>query len=82
MDAYILSHCEPAHHISGTCRMGAVDDPLSVCDEEGSVIGVAALRVVDASLMPVRCHWFYPKNVYPASDFSGLHVTGTKRSCV
>ena len=25
--------------------MGAVDDPMSVCDEEGSVIGVQGLRV-------------------------------------
>ena len=52
IDAYVLSHCDPAHHISGTCRMGAVDDPMSVCDEEGKVIGVDGLRVVDCSLMP------------------------------
>ena len=52
IDEYVKTHSEPAHHICGTCRMGAIDDPLSVCDEEGSVIGVQGLRVVDCSLMP------------------------------
>ena len=59
IDAYILSHCEPAHHISGTCRLvphlGRADDPLSVCDEEGSVIGVApdGGRESDAGALPL-----------------------------
>ena len=40
-------------HASCTCRMGAEDDPMAVTDNEGRVRGVAALRVVDASLFPV-----------------------------
>jgi 5-(hydroxymethyl)furfural/furfural oxidase len=40
-------------HASCTCRMGAADDPMAVTDHEGRVRGVAALRVVDASLFPV-----------------------------
>jgi 5-(hydroxymethyl)furfural/furfural oxidase len=39
-------------HPSGTCRMGAADDPLAVCDARGAVIGVKGLYVCDASLMP------------------------------
>jgi 5-(hydroxymethyl)furfural/furfural oxidase len=39
-------------HPSGTCRMGAVDDPLAVTDASGCVYGVQNLRVCDASLMP------------------------------
>jgi 5-(hydroxymethyl)furfural/furfural oxidase len=39
-------------HPSGTCRMGRADDPLAVTTGDGRVIGVAQLRVCDASLMP------------------------------
>jgi choline dehydrogenase len=37
-------------HPVGTCRMGA--DPAAVCDPRLRVNGIAALRVVDASVMP------------------------------
>jgi len=39
-------------HPSGTCRMGAIDDPQAVTLSDGRVIGVTGLRVCDASLMP------------------------------
>jgi 5-(hydroxymethyl)furfural/furfural oxidase len=39
-------------HPSGTCRMGRIDDPEAVTSSDGRVIGVANLRVCDASLMP------------------------------
>lgn len=39
-------------HPSGTCRMGAIDDPQAVTLNDGRVIGVMGLRVCDASLMP------------------------------
>jgi 5-(hydroxymethyl)furfural/furfural oxidase len=39
-------------HPSGTCRMGAIDDPHAVTLSDGRVIGVTGLRVCDASLMP------------------------------
>lgn len=39
-------------HPVGTCKMGRVDDPTAVVDNELRVIGVAGLRVVDASIMP------------------------------
>ena len=37
-------------HPVGTCKMGG--DPLAVVDERLRVHGIAALRVVDASIMP------------------------------
>ncbi|MFZ5541129.1 MAG: GMC family oxidoreductase, partial [Pseudomonadota bacterium] len=39
-------------HPVGTCKMGRADDPLAVVDSRLRVRGVAALRVVDASVMP------------------------------
>jgi choline dehydrogenase len=39
-------------HPVGTCKMGKQDDPMAVVDSELRVIGLTALRVVDASVMP------------------------------
>jgi 5-(hydroxymethyl)furfural/furfural oxidase len=39
-------------HICSTCAMGSPDEPTSVVDPEGRVLGVEGLRVVDASIMP------------------------------
>jgi choline dehydrogenase len=39
-------------HPVGTCRMGRKNDTLAVVDSELRVLGVAGLRVADASVMP------------------------------
>ena len=52
IDHFIQSKVESAYHPSGTCRMGAVDDPQAVVDAECRVIGVTGLRVIDSSIMP------------------------------
>jgi choline dehydrogenase len=52
IDAFIARKVESAYHPSGTCKMGAVDDPLAVVDPELRVIGIEGLRVVDSSVMP------------------------------
>ncbi|AKS35539.1 GMC family oxidoreductase [Mycolicibacterium goodii] len=43
---------QTVYHVSGTCRMGADDDPMAVCDSRLRVRGVQGLRVVDASVFP------------------------------
>lgn len=43
---------QTVYHVSGTCRMGAGDDPMAVCDPELRVRGVDGLRIVDASIFP------------------------------
>ncbi|HHS89012.1 MAG TPA: choline dehydrogenase, partial [Rhodobacteraceae bacterium] len=52
IDDFLREHAESAYHPCGTCRMGALDDPRSVVDPEGRVIGVDGLRVSDSSVFP------------------------------
>jgi choline dehydrogenase len=52
IDEFIRQKAETAYHPSCSCRMGAADDPRSVVDPEGRVIGVERLRIVDSSIMP------------------------------
>ena len=52
IDAYIGASAITVHHPLGTCKMGRATDPTAVVDPELNVLGVDALRVVDASVMP------------------------------
>jgi 5-(hydroxymethyl)furfural/furfural oxidase len=51
-EAYVRTILGTSWHASGTCRMGARDDPASVVDAGGAVIGIRDLFVADASIMP------------------------------
>lgn len=51
--SYIRQTITSYYHPAGTCRMGREDDPAAVTDPHLRVHGVAALRVADASVMPV-----------------------------
>jgi len=53
LEAHIRANIAGTAHYVGTCRMGADSDPLAVVDPAGRVRGIAGLRVVDASVMPV-----------------------------
>jgi choline dehydrogenase len=52
IDGFIREHCESAYHPTGTCKMGAADDPMAVVDSTCRVIGIENLRVADSSIMP------------------------------
>ena len=52
IDAWLMETIGDTGHICGTCRMGAADDPRSVVDPGGRVLGVDGLWVADASVFP------------------------------
>jgi 4-pyridoxate dehydrogenase len=52
IDTHIRATGITVHHPLGTCKMGRPSDPVAVVDPELKVLGVDALRVVDASVMP------------------------------
>jgi choline dehydrogenase len=52
IDAWALQNVGDAQHGTSSCRMGAPHDPRSVVDPDCRVLGVRALRVIDASVMP------------------------------
>ena len=49
---HVRTNVAGTFHVSGTCRMGAADDPDAVVDPAGRVHGIGGLRVADASVMP------------------------------
>jgi len=52
IEAHIRATAITVHHPLGTCRMGRPNDPMAVVDPELRVLGIDALRIVDASVMP------------------------------
>lgn len=49
---WLASSVYGSWHVAGTCRMGLAKDRASVVAPDGSVHGLGALRVADASIMP------------------------------
>lgn len=50
--AFIRKKAETIYHPVGTCKMGDVEEMMTVVDPELKVKGIEGLRVVDASVMP------------------------------
>jgi choline dehydrogenase len=53
LDEHLNTHINTQWHLSGTARMGRREDQSAVVDSAGRVHGIDALRVVDASIMPM-----------------------------
>ena len=49
---YARSTGATTYHVMGTCKMGAVDDPMAVVDQQCRVKGVQGLWIADSSVMP------------------------------
>ncbi len=52
IDAFVLRRAGDAQHATSTCRMGDPADATTVVDPDCRVLGLGALRVIDASVMP------------------------------
>ncbi|XP_042239057.1 glucose dehydrogenase [FAD, quinone]-like [Homarus americanus] len=52
-ECYLRHMVSSAIHFAGSCKMGPVNDYYSVVDHNLKVRGVAGLRVIDASIMPL-----------------------------
>ena len=52
LDRWMMREAHTYSHISCTCKMGPVSDPMAVTDQYGKVHGLEGLRIVDASIMP------------------------------
>jgi 5-(hydroxymethyl)furfural/furfural oxidase len=52
IDQWLLTTIGDVAHICGTCRMGDADDPTTVVDPMGRVLGIEGLFVADASVFP------------------------------
>jgi choline dehydrogenase len=50
--SFIREHAETIYHPVGTCRMGSIEEPMTVVSPDLKVKGIEGLRVVDASVMP------------------------------
>jgi choline dehydrogenase len=63
----IRNSLQTVWHASCTCKMGSSGDDMAVVDSDAKVLGVAGLRVVDASAFP-----FLPPG-HPQSTVCKLH---------
>ncbi|XP_015597063.1 glucose dehydrogenase [FAD, quinone] isoform X2 [Cephus cinctus] len=52
-ECVLMEYTGTIYHPVGTCKMGPKEDPQAVVDPKLRVYGVKALRVVDASIMPI-----------------------------
>jgi len=53
IQAYLSKVITGWFHMTGSCKMGRLDDPMAVVDSEFKVIGIRRLRVVDCSVLPI-----------------------------
>ncbi|EPR21248.1 hypothetical protein L905_07060 [Agrobacterium sp. TS43] len=64
---FVKKNGSTGYHLVGTARMGGVNDPLAVVDDQLRVFGIDRLRIADASIMPM----IPSANTYAASMMIG-----------
>lgn len=55
LEALLRQYTGDIQHAAGTCRMTGFNDANGVVNPDGTVKGIANLRVADASIMPTDC---------------------------
>ena len=55
LDALLLAEAGDGQHAAGSCKMTAFEEKRGVVNPDGTVKGIAGLRVADASIMPYDC---------------------------
>ncbi|KAG9949366.1 alcohol oxidase, partial [Aureobasidium melanogenum] len=76
ISAFVHEYVETVWHASCTCAMGKLDDPMAVLDSKARVIGVNALRVVDASSFPFLPPGHPQATVYALAEKIAADVIG------
>jgi 5-(hydroxymethyl)furfural/furfural oxidase len=76
---HIRENVAGTFHVSGTCRMGSLDDPGAVVDSAGRIRMLSGLRVVDASIMPTvpRANTNIPVIMLAEKIADGINREGT-----
>ncbi|KAJ5972442.1 Glucose-methanol-choline oxidoreductase [Penicillium vulpinum] len=79
-DEEILDHVRKSFdtifHASCTCAMGQAKDPQAVVDSKARVIGVDALRVVDASAFPLLPPGHPQSTIYALAEKIACDISG------
>jgi choline dehydrogenase len=55
LEALLRQETGDIQHAAGSCRMTSFNDTAGVVNPDGTVKGLAGLRVADASIMPSDC---------------------------
>ncbi|KAJ5753792.1 Glucose-methanol-choline oxidoreductase C-terminal [Penicillium nucicola] len=80
-DEEILDHVRKSFdtifHASCTCAMGKLDDPQAVVDSKARVIGVEALRVVDASAFALLPPGHPQSTIYALAEKIACDISGS-----
>ena len=81
LDAFVRERAESAYHPCGTCRMGRADDPKAVVDNATRVIGLEALCVADASIMPQITNGNLNAPTIMLAEKAADHILGRSSLC-
>ncbi len=73
---YLRGVVSPFFHPTSTCRMGPAEDPMAVVGADCRVRGLAALRIVDASIFPVIPQAMTVAAVYAAAELASDIIRG------
>ncbi|MDB5615879.1 GMC family oxidoreductase N-terminal domain-containing protein [Tardiphaga sp.] len=70
LEAVLRRDTGDIQHAAGTCRMSGFNDANGVVNPDGTVKGIAGLRVADASIMPSDCR----ANTHLTTVVIGEHI--------